>query len=210
MKRMSQFSALPTSWPVTLEHQNITLAPLRYAHRRQWHEVRSRNATWLDPWEATDPAGQTASVTTYRAMVRAHNRDATMRGSYPWAIFIQDAKQSKTQLVGQLIAAPVLWGSMRSTTFGYWVDQAWAGQNIVPTAVALACDYLLKHVGLHRIEINIVPDNRASLRVVEKLGLRSEGIRKDYIHINGAWQDHESFAITRDELPAGGLLSRLR
>lgn len=205
---MSQFSALPTSWPVTLKHHNLSLAPLRYIHRRQWYEVRTRNSTWLTPWEATDPLGQPPSM-TYGAMVRAHNRDGATGVSFPWAIFMQDSPDARPQLVGQMIAAPVLWGSMRSTTFGYWVDQDRAGQNIVPTAVALAADYLLRHVGLHRIEINIVPDNTASVRVVEKLGFRSEGIRKDYIHINGRWRDHASFALTVHELPTGGFLSRL-
>lgn len=205
---MTQFSALPTNWPVTLEHHNLILGPLRYVHRRQWHDLRTRNASWLNPWEATDPSG-TRSALTYGAMVRAHNRDGANGVSYPWAIFIRDHPEDKPQLVGQMIAAPVLWGSMRSTTFGYWIDQAYAGRNIVPTAVALACDYLLLRVGLHRVEINIVPDNAASLRVVEKLGFRSEGIRKDYIHISGGWRDHASFAMTVDELPPGGLLSRL-
>lgn len=205
---MSRFSAVPAHWPVTLEHHNLILAPLRYTHRKQWNAVRLRNHGWLSPWEATDPTGGQHAV-SYGAMVRAHNRDAAAGQSYPWAIFRQDPPNEKRQLVGQLIAAPVLWGSLRSTALGYWVDQAQAGQNIVPTAVALACDYLLTRVGLHRIEINIVPDNAASLRVVEKLGLRSEGIRKDYIHIDGRWRDHASFAITQEELPEQGLLSRL-
>lgn len=205
---MNRFSALGTSWPVTLEHHNLSLAPLRYVHRRAWHDIRTRNANWLIPWEATDPAGQVPSM-TYGAMVRAHNRDGGLGVSYPWAIFMQDSAEAKSQLVGQMIAAPVLWGSMRSTTFGYWIDQDRAGENIVPTAVALAADYLLTRVGLHRVEINIVPDNAASIRVVEKLGFRAEGIRKDYIHINGRWRDHASFALTVDELPPGGLLARL-
>lgn len=205
---MSQFSALPTSWPVTLEHQRVMLAPLRYTHRRQWYEVRNRNAAWLTPWEATDPLGNPPSM-TYGAMVRAHNRDGAAGVSFPWAIFFQDATANRPELVGQMIAAPVLWGSMRTTTFGYWVDQAHAGQNIVPTAVALASDYLLSHVGLHRIEINIVPENAPSIRVVEKLGFRLEGIRKDYIHINGQWRDHASYALTVQEIPFGGLLRGL-
>lgn len=203
---MTRFAALPTVWPVTLEHGDLQLAPLRYAHRKQWHEVRRRNATWLTPWETTDPTGN-PPVMSYGSMVRAHNRDGRDALSYPWAIF--RTTHAASHFVGQVIAAPVLWGSMRSTSLGYWVDQAQAGQNIVPTAVALASDYLFTRVGLHRIEINIVPDNAASLRVVEKLGFRAEGLRKDYIHINGQWRDHRSFALTKAELPAGGLLSRL-
>lgn len=205
---MTRFAALPTVWPVILNHDDIVLAPLRYAHRGQWHEVRRRNAAWLTPWEATDPSGDPPPV-TFGSMVRAHNRDGSTGVSYPWAIFQSSKSNTKPELVGQMIAAPVLWGSMRSTSLGYWVDQAHAGQNIVPTAVALASDYLFMRVGLHRIEINIVPENAASLRVVEKLGFRLEGLRKDYIHINGQWADHQSFALTRDEIPVGGLLSRL-
>lgn len=205
---MSRFAALPTRWPVTLEHDTLALAPLRYIHRRQWHEVRQRNTAWLTPWEATDPTGSQPTM-SYNAMVRAHNRDGRAGLSYPWAIFRTSEVDLKPRLVGQIIAAPVLWGSMRSTSLGYWVDQAYAGQNIIPTAVALASDYLFMRVGLHRIEINIVPNNAASLRVVEKLGFRSEGVRKGFIHINNEWHDHASFALTKSEIPAHGLLSCL-
>src|SRR5699024_11057855 len=152
--------------------EDLILAPLRYTHRKQWFEVRRRNHDWLQPWEATDPTGNHQAM-SYPAMVRAHNRDGAAGVSYPWAIFKNSRSDKKDQLVGQMIAAPVLWGSMRTTTLGYWVDQTYAGQNIVPRSVALATDYLLTRVGLHRIEILIVPDNAASLRVVEKIGLRS-------------------------------------
>ena len=71
---MSRFSALPISWPVILEHEDLILAPLRYTHRKQWFEVRRRNHDWLQPWEATDPTGNHQAM-SYPAMVRAHNRD---------------------------------------------------------------------------------------------------------------------------------------
>lgn len=206
---MNRFADLPTVWPVVLQYGDLGLAPLRYSHRKQWFEVRRRNASWLRPWEATDPGGKQPAL-SYGSMVRNHNRDGSAGLSYPWAIFRTVSPDRKPQLVGQVIAAPVLWGSMRSTSLGYWVDRAHAGQGIMSTAVALASDYLFTRVGLHRIEINIVPDNAPSLRVVEKLGFRSEGLRKDYIHINGRWRDHRSFALTRDEIPDQGLLSRLK
>jgi ribosomal-protein-alanine N-acetyltransferase len=77
----------------------------------------------------------------------------------------------------------------------------------VPTAVALVTDYLFNVVELHRVEIDIRPENVASLRVVQKLGLRYEGLKERYIHINGAWRDHYVFAITHEEV-IGGLLNR--
>jgi ribosomal-protein-alanine N-acetyltransferase len=83
-----------------------------------------------------------------------------------------------------------------------------AGRGITPIAVALAIDYAFTQLRLHRIEICIRPENKASLRVVQKLGLRYEGRRERYIHIAGKWCDHESFAVTSDEVPRG-MLDRL-
>ena len=77
----------------------------------------------------------------------------------------------------------------------------------MPTAVALATDHCFEAVGLHRVEINIRPENAASLRVVEKLGFRYEGIRERYLHIDGHWRDHATYALCAEEVP-GGLLAR--
>lgn len=112
------------------------------------------------------------------------------------------------QLVGQLNVANILHGSVSSGTIGYWVSEDFAGKGIVPTAVALAIDHLFTEVGLHRVEIDIRPENQASLRVVQKLGLRHEGTKLRFIHIDGAWRDHHVFAITQEEL-TGSMLRRL-
>ncbi|MCL2464192.1 MAG: GNAT family N-acetyltransferase, partial [Micrococcales bacterium] len=64
-------------------------------------------------------------------------------------------------------------------------------------------------LGLHRIEVNIRPENAASLRVAAKLALRDEGVRERYLHIAGQWADHRTFAVTAEEVP-DGLLGRWR
>src|SRR5699024_5265986 len=111
---MSQFSALPTSWPVTLEHQRVMLAPLRYTHRRQWYEVRNRNEACLTPLEATDPLIN-PRIMPYCTSVSAHNRNGAAGASFPRVIFSQDSTDCRLELVGQMFVAPVLWGSMRTT-----------------------------------------------------------------------------------------------
>ena len=92
---------------------------------------------------------------------------------------------------------------------GYWVARDVAGRGVIPTALALAVDHCFFTVGLHRIEVNIRPENTASLRVVQKLGFRQEGVRERFLHIDGDWRDHLSFALTVDEVP-DGLLRRWR
>ena len=111
------------------------------------------------------------------------------------------------EVVGQLNVANILYGSVSSAVLGYWVVPEVAGQGVTPTAVALITDYLFRVVGLHRVEIDIRPENLASLRVIEKLGFRYEGLKERYIHINGAWRDHYIFALTHEEV-SEGVLSR--
>jgi ribosomal-protein-alanine N-acetyltransferase len=80
---------------------------------------------------------------------------------------------------------------------------------VIPTALALAGDHALEVLGLHRIEVNIRPENTASLAVVRKLGFRREGLRPHYLHIAGAWRDHVSFALTTEDLAGETLVERL-
>jgi ribosomal-protein-alanine N-acetyltransferase len=84
-----------------------------------------------------------------------------------------------------------------------------AGRGFVPTAVALIGDHCVSEMQLHRIEINIRPENVASLAVVRKLGFRDEGLRPRYLHIDGDWRDHQSFALTVEDLGDSTLMERL-
>ena len=102
----------------------------------------------------------------------------------------------------------ITFGSLSSATIGYWVSQAHAGRGITPTAVALATDYCFSTLRLHRMEICIRPENAPSLRVVEKLGFRYEGLRRRFIHINGDWRDHDMFVLTSEEV-VGRVVDRL-
>jgi ribosomal-protein-alanine N-acetyltransferase len=112
--------------------------------------------------------------------------------------------------VGQLTVGGIAWGSLRGGYIGYWIDSQVAGRGIMPTAVAMACDHCFTALRLHRIEINIRPENAASLRVVEKLGLRREGERSQYLHIDGAWRDHVTFVVQAGEFPEGVLAAYRR
>lgn len=166
--------------------------------------MRRRNQTWLRPWEATAPPGGRLAPPTYQAMAAEWRRQARAGRSLPFALTYEG------DFVGQVTVTGVTWGSARWAQIGYWVDQRVAGRGVVPTAVALVVDHLFGPVGLHRVEIAIRPENTASLRVVEKLGLRCEGEAPRYLHIDGAWRDHLLFAVTVEEVPDGLLVRYLR
>ncbi len=107
------------------------------------------------------------------------------------------------RLVGQVNVSGVVRGAFDSGAIGYWVDRRVAGLGVTPTAVAMVVDHVFEVARLHRVEANVRPENVASLRVVQKLGFRPEGRHERYLHIDGAWRDHLTFGLVRDDVPEG-------
>lgn len=192
-------------WPVSLRRGPVQLAPMRRRDRAAWERVRSANAGWLRPWEATLPPGAQAGPATYAGLVHTLTQQAREGRMLPWLVFYDAGGPAQPQLAGQLTVSGIVGGSASWGQIGYWVDERLAGRGIIPTAVALAVDYCFEVMHLHRIEIAIRPENTQSLRVVAKLGFRPEGLRPRYLHIDGDWRDHLVFALNAEEVPEGML-----
>jgi len=180
----------------------VGLRPIGRRDQAAWSRVRAVNRDWLLQWEATPPRDLGPPI-SFTAMVRGLSKQARAGTLLPFVVTYDG------ELVGQLTVGGITYGSLCSAHVGYWLDQRVAGRGVMPTAVALAVDHCFGVLQLHRIEVNIRPENTASLRVVEKLGFREEGLRRSFLHISGAWRDHRSFAMTAEEVP-GGLLARWR
>ena len=185
-----------------LTHGDVSLRIIRHRDAKTIERLVLSNREWLRPWEATNPHGPTSF--DFKAQIRSLLRALESNDGIPFVILY------KGEIVGQLNVANILHGSVSSCVIGYWIAPEVAGLGITPTAVALAMDYMFKVVGLHRVEIDIRPENEASIRVVEKLGLRYEGLKENYIHINNDWRDHHVFALTSDEVSSGVLNRWLR
>ncbi|MFP7761179.1 GNAT family N-acetyltransferase [Marisediminicola sp. LYQ134] len=187
---------MPAAIP-TLRDGAVTIRPIRLRDARLLERELLDNRGWLRKWEATNPHGPLSFDT--RASIRGLQANA--RGGFGLPFIIE----YEGELAGQLNVSSITYGSLGSATIGYWVSERFAGKGLTPTAVALATDYCFFQAGLHRMEICIRPENEASLRVVQKLGFRYEGLRRRYIHINGDWRDHFCFALVVEELPTGVL-----
>jgi ribosomal-protein-alanine N-acetyltransferase len=194
-------------WPVRLTETTptgieVVLRPLTIDDGPAFQSVRRANAAWLEEWDATSPDPD-APGRTFEDLVEQYDRDAHAGRALPFAVEVEG------RFVGQLSVGSIVLGSFRSCYAGYWVSRAVAGQMVIPTALAVAGDHVLGTLGLHRIEVNIRPENTASLAVVRKLGFRQEGLRPHLLHIAGAWRDHLSFALTTEDLTGETLLERL-
>jgi len=181
----------------TLRDGRTTIRPIRLRDAKALERELDENRGWLRKWEATNPHGPMNF--DVRASIRGLQQNARAGLGLPFVI------EHDGELAGQLNVSSIAYGSLSSATIGYWVSERFAGKGLTPTAVALATDHCFYSVGLHRMEICIRPENEPSLRVVEKLGFRYEGLRRRYIHINGDWRDHFCFGLTVEEVPAGVL-----
>ena len=123
-------------WPVTLTARRVggapvILRPLHGRDRRQWESLRAENIEWLRPWEATSPEPMATGM-TFRQLVRHFDREASQGRLQPFVI------ETEARLVGQMHLFGIAWGSLRSACAGYWVAESFAGQGIVPFALAAA------------------------------------------------------------------------
>lgn len=197
-------------WPVALRYGAVVLRPLRRRDERAWQLLRVRNRRWTGPWDATRPHGSADDGLTFARMVRSFAADARAGRSLPWAIVWHPIDgDARPVLVGQLTISGVAYGSARWGMAGYWIDESHAGRGIVPIALALAADHMFGTLGLHRLEVAIRPENTNSVRVAEKLGLRLEGLRPAFMHVDGAWRDHLVYVLHADEVGPDGVIGRL-
>jgi ribosomal-protein-alanine N-acetyltransferase len=178
-----------------LSHQDVSIRIVRVRDAKKLQALVLGNRQWLKPWEATNPYGPNSF--NLRSQIKALRQQLVEGQGLPFVI------EYSGKIVGQLNVSNILFGSVGSAILGYWIIPEVAGKSITPKAVALVTDYLINVLGLHRVEIDIRPENKSSLRVVEKLGFRYEGIKQRFIHINGDWRDHFVFALTAEELSAG-------
>ncbi|MEV8360138.1 MULTISPECIES: GNAT family protein [unclassified Microbacterium] len=178
-------------------HGPVSIRLIRPRDARVLQQQLLDNRSWLRRWEATSPDGPVSfdMRLSIRRLLQQHREGAGV----PYVM------EYEGQVAGQLNVWGIARGSLASATIGYWIAEEFAGRNVTPISVALATDICFRELNLHRVEICIRPENRASLRVVEKLGFRYEGYRRRYIHIDGDWRDHYAFALVREDVPEGVL-----
>ena len=187
--------ARPATEVLELAGRRVRLRSLTEQDYPAWIEVRRRCHDWLVPWEprpaGAPPAPEDASSFGVRCGMR--ERERQLGTGFGFGIFVDE------RFAGEITLSSVQRGPFQQAFIGYWVDQQLAGQGLVPESVVVVLRFAFEMLGLHRVEIAIVPRNHASRRVVEKLGIRSEGVAIGYLEIDGRWEDHVRYAITSEE-----------
>jgi len=186
--------------PVVLHGQRVVLRTLTENDFDGWSEVRTRCRDWLVPWEPriAGTALPHEDRRTFAARCSLRERERQLGTGFGFGIFLAG------RFAGELTLSSVQRGPFQSASVGYWIDEALAGHGYVPEAVVACLRFAFEELLVHRIEVSIIPRNAASRRVVEKLGIRFEGVAERLLSINGVWEDHARYAMTAEEWDAHG------
>lgn len=181
----------------------LVIRPLAFLDHDRVANAREADRDWLQPWEPTLPPTSCEYVQTVseyrRSLERAHREGTAL------SMLIE----LDGEVCGVVAVSNVQRGAAQCASIGYWVAARQARRGLGAFAVASTIDLVIGELGLHRVEISVRPENMASLGVCRKLGLREEGFKLRYLHINGEWADHVCFGIDAESLPEGGLAPSL-
>jgi RimJ/RimL family protein N-acetyltransferase len=200
--------ALPRGFGLRLRYPSVHDVRAYVSVRRA---SRGFHLAW-EPRRKYDPTGPEA----FRRLIAQHNT----AGSQRLFVWLDDERAATGELaaharppavddgqrwpaiLGQVSLSLVQPGPSRTAYAGYWVAAACARRGVGSRAVALALDHAFGAMHLHRVEANVQPDNLASIKLVETLGFRDEGLCRKYLEINGEWRDHVRYSMLAEEWPA--------
>jgi ribosomal-protein-alanine N-acetyltransferase len=180
----------------TIEGQGVTLRLPQMAEFEDWAALRTASRDFLTPWEPSWPADDLTRA-AFRRRLKRYAEDWRTDQSYAFFIF----RKQDNLLLGGLTLANVRRGVAQAGSIGYWLGMRFARNGYMTAAVKAVLPFCFETLRLHRVEAACIPSNTASIRLLERCGFLREGYARQYLCINGVWQDHLLFARLKDDAP---------
>lgn len=177
-----------------LVYGRVYLRPPRPRDWRAWARLRHRSQAFLTPWEPTWP-DDALERAAFRRRLRQYADEMRQGKGYTFLIF----RRSDNALVGGISLMNLRRGVAQTATLGYWIGAPYARTGYMSEALSAVLDFAFDTLGLHRVEAASLPHNVASQGLLRKVGFTEEGHAREYLRINGRWQDHVLFAILRHD-----------
>ena len=164
---------------------------------RNWAALRAESRDFLAPWEPTW-AYDALTRGAFRRRLKMYKAELRQGVTYSFLIF----RRIDDVLLGGITLSNLRRGVAQSATLGYWIGSPHGNQGYMTDSLAAILEFAFSRIGLHRVEAACLPANEASRRLLLRSGFREEGYAREYLRISGRWQDHQLFAILRDNLPS--------
>jgi ribosomal-protein-alanine N-acetyltransferase len=179
--------------------ERLVLRAPRTTDVPELRRVLRANSVHLKPWSvAPAPGDDPSSLTSVSRAVLRHRRE--WKRGQAFVMMVTPAER-EGRILGRIALGGILLGAFQNAYLGYWMDAEQQGRGLMTEAVRAATMFAFEVLGLHRVQAAVMPRNGASMRVLEKVGYRREGMAERYLCIAGAWEDHVLFALTAEEWP---------
>lgn len=122
----------------------------------------------------------------FEARVESQLRDVEAGESSRWVVRL---RETPGEIIGHVAITAIQRGVRQAASLGYGIDERHEGRGLTSEAVAAVVAYAFNALNLHRVEAGHRPENLASARVLQKLGFEREGLAREYLYLNGVWED---------------------
>jgi len=191
---MAFFRTINFSEPLpTIEGDGVMLRTPQIADFEEWVALRETSRDFLTPWEPTWPVDDLTRA-AFRRRVKRYAEDLRTDQGYAFLIM----RSSDGALVGGLTLANIRRGVAQAGSLGYWTGLPFVRQGYMTAAVRAVIPFAFMSLRLHRLEAACIPINTGSIRLLEKTGFVREGYSREYLCINGIWQDHLLYGRLND------------
>lgn len=179
---------------VRLYGENCTLRTFNRGDAAKLASLMARNKYFWSTFEPLHRDDFYTEEAQYKKIVESMQM-MEMKREFTFGIFTRDEQQ----LIGHISLYAIKRLPYSSAFIGYAMDEHFTGKGIATEAVKLVLQFAFETLNLHRIEAYIAPENTSSIRVVEKVGFRQEGLLRELLYINGKWFDHHMYALLQHE-----------
>ena len=191
---MAFFRTINFSDPLqSIEGDGVMLRTPQMPDFEEWAALRETSRDFLVPWEPTWPIDDLTRA-AFRRRIKRYAED--LRSDQGYAFLI--ARGSDGALVGGLTLANIRRGVAQAGSLGYWTGLPFVRQGYMTAAVRAIIPFAFATLRLHRLEAACIPSNTGSIRLLKKTGFLREGYAREYLCINGIWQDHLLYARVND------------
>ena len=149
---------------------------------------------FLKPWEPVWPVDDLTRP-AFRRRLRRYADERHADQAFSFFIF----SSITGEMVGGLTLSNIRRGVAQCCTLGYWMGEPHHGQGYMTAAVRAVIPFAFNQLRLRRIEAACLPSNVPSIRLLEKVGFAREGYAREYLCIDGTWQDHLLFALLKGD-----------
>jgi ribosomal-protein-alanine N-acetyltransferase len=181
---------------LSIAGEGVMLRTPQVTDYSDWAALREASREFLAPWEPTWPADD-LSRSAFRRRIRRYAEDLRIDQGYAFLII----RSTDDALVGGLTLANIRRGVAQAGSLGYWMGQPHARHGYMTAAVRAVIPFAFTTLRLHRLEAACIPTNTGSIRLLENTGFVREGYARDYLCINGIWQDHLLYGRLKDAKP---------